>query len=274
MTSPDPVAPSSVLRSRVQDGVLRLTLCRPERRNALSSAAMRELLSAIEEADADETIGCVVLDAQGPVFSAGHDLKELIALRGTAAGDSEIAANCSEVFELCAQLMTAIVRSGTPTIAAVHGLATAAGCQLVASCDLAVAADNAAFATPGVDIGLFCSTPSVALSRNVSRKAAMEMLLLGSRVPADRALELGLVNRVVPTEQVDDVVLEMATTIASKPRSTVAKGKADFYRQLESGLEAAYVDMARAMAEGLLSEDADEGIGAFVEKRKPQWNAR
>ncbi len=258
-----------VVDSRPAPGVLQLTMSRPSRRNALSSSAMIELLAALKAAENDESIGCIVLAARGPVFSAGHDLRELGELR---AGDGSDQRCCARVFDLCAQLMMAVVRNPKPVLAAVQGLATAAGCQLVASCDLAIAARSAAFATPGVDIGLFCATPSVALSRNVGRKAAMEMLLFGERVSAERARELGLVNRVVEDQDLDTEAVAWAAVVASKPRATVAHGKAAFYRQVEAGLEQAYSEMSRAMVEGLVSDDAGEGIGAFLDKRKPSWN--
>jgi len=239
----------------------------------LSSNAMRELLAAIETAENDDSVGCILIDAEGPVYSAGHDLKELAGLSSASSSSGGQRLACDRVFDLCARLMTAIVRSGTPSIAVVQGLATAAGCQLVAACDLAVASESAAFATPGVDIGLFCSTPAVALSRNIPRKAAMEMLLLGERVSAQRALSICLVNRVVDEDELQSVSLAMASAIARKPRDTVAAGKANFYSQIELGLEDAYSAMSRAMADGLLAEDAAEGIGAFIDKRKPSWNS-
>lgn len=258
-------AVSSVRTDHPVEGVCRLTLCRPERRNVLSSAAMTELLDELRRADADEETGCVVIASEGPVFSSGHDLRELADLR-----DDQAAAN--QVFELCSDLMRHLVEASTPSIAMVQGLATAAGCQLVASCDLAVAADSAAFATPGVDIGLFCSTPAVAISRAVPRKRALEMLLTAERVPAATAAEIGLVNRVVPAEQLETETLTLARHIAAKPRRTVAAGKRAFARQAELGLEAAYEEMSRAMACGLASVDADEGLTAFLEKRHPRWN--
>ena len=226
---------------------------------------MRELLDALRDAENDEDVGCVVIASEGPVFSSGHDLRELAALRDDPEG-------AARVFELCSELMQQLVRSSKPSIACVQGLATAAGCQLVASCDLAVAADHAAFATPGVDIGLFCSTPAVAISRVVPRKRALEMLLTAERIPAQAASEFGLVNRVVVADELEQATLELAERIASKPRDTVASGKRAFAAQAELGLGDAYVEMSRAMACGLAAADADEGLTAFLEKRRPDWN--
>lgn len=226
---------------------------------------MQELLHALRHADEDSDIGCVVIASEGPVFSSGHDLRELAALRNDSEG-------ANRVFALCSELMEHLVKCSTPSIASVQGLATAAGCQLVASCDLAVAAENAAFATPGVDIGLFCSTPAVAISRVVPRKRALEMLLTAERVPADVAAEIGLINRVVAPHDLEQASLELASQIASKPRQTVADGKRAFARQAELGLSGAYEEMSLAMACGLAGEDAEEGLSAFLEKRKPRWN--
>lgn len=226
---------------------------------------MQELLDALRAADADRAVGCVVIASEGPVFSSGHDLRELASLRT----DPEAA---GRVFTLCSELMTQLVQAPTPSVASVQGLATAAGCQLVASCDLAVASENAAFATPGVDIGLFCSTPAVAISRAVPRKQALEMLLTAERVPADAAVRIGLVNRVVPADDLEPATLALAEQIAAKPRHTVAEGKRAFARQAELGLTGAYEEMSRAMACGLAAADADEGLTAFLEKRPPRWN--
>jgi len=209
-----------------------------------------------------------VIAANGPVFSAGHDLKELTAHRSDPDGGL---AFYRTAMETCSEMMQAILRSPKPFIAAVQGVATAAGCQLVATCDLAVAAEDARFATPGVNIGLFCSTPMVALSRNVSRKRAMEMLLLGEMLPAEKAAEYGLVNRVVPKERVLDEALAMANAIASKSSLTVAIGKEAFYRQVEMPTAEAYAYAADVMVRNMMARDAAEGIGAFIEKRKPEW---
>ena len=256
---------TAVREDRPAPGVCRLTLCRPERRNALSASTMQELLDALRAADADPEVGCVAIASEGPVFSSGHDLRELASLRD----DPEAA---GRVFSLCSELMVQLVQASTPSVASVQGLATAAGCQLVASCDLAIASEHAAFATPGVDIGLFCSTPAVAISRSMPRKQAMEMLLTAERVPAETAVRLGLVNRVVPVEELEEATIALAEQIAAKPRRTVAEGKRAYARQAELGLGGAYEEMSRAMACGLAAEDADEGLSAFLEKRRPRWN--
>jgi enoyl-CoA hydratase/carnithine racemase len=209
-----------------------------------------------------------VLTGKGPAFSAGHDLKELTAHRGDGDGGR---AFFTDTMRDCSRLMQAIVASPKPVIAAVTGTATAAGCQLVATCDLAVAGETARFATPGVNIGLFCSTPMVALSRNVSRKRAMEMLLLGEMLPARAAAEYGLVNRVVADAEVLEEALAMARQIASKSRATVAIGKAAFYRQLEAPLAEAYDYAGAVMVENMMDRDAEEGMCAFIDKRAPTW---
>ncbi len=244
-------------------GVTWLTLDRPRARNALSIALMEALLGALEAVRADPAVRCVVLAGSGPAFCAGHDLREL---RGHPERDFY-----ERTFATCARLMQAILKLPQPVIARVHGVATAAGCQLVATCDLAVAADSARFATPGVNIGLFCSTPMVALARNLGRKAAMEMLLLGELVDATTARSLGLVNRVVPDDRLDAEVDAMARTIASKSPLTLKIGKEAFYRQLELPVAEAYAYTARVMTENMLARDAAEGIDAFLEKRSPVW---
>jgi enoyl-CoA hydratase/carnithine racemase len=252
-----------------QDGaILRLTLNRASARNALSEGLMAALQSALDEAANDKTSRIIVLGAAGPAFSAGHDLKEMTARRADAdKGKAAFAA----LFAQCSKLMQTVVRHPKPVIAQIQGIATAAGCQLVASCDLAVASSAARFATPGVNIGLFCSTPMVALSRNVSRKHAMEMLLTGEMIPADEAKRIGLVNRVVAPEVLETETTKLAELIASKPRTTVKIGKEAFYRQLEMGLSDAYDYASRVMTENMLAAEAAEGIGAFVEKREPKW---
>jgi enoyl-CoA hydratase/carnithine racemase len=257
-----------LLVERRAPGVALLTLNRAETRNSLSRAMIAALSAALADFSGDRDVCAIVLAANGPVFSAGHDLKELAAHRADADGGRAFYA---ETMHDCAQLMRAIVANPKPVIAAVQGTATAAGCQLVATCDLAVAAETAKFATPGVNIGLFCSTPMVALSRNVSRKQAMEMLLLGEMLPADAAREHGLVNRVVPQSRVLEEALAMASQIASKSPATVAIGKTAFYRQLEMGLADAYDYAAGVMVENMMHGDAEEGIGAFLEKRAPEW---
>jgi enoyl-CoA hydratase/carnithine racemase len=246
-----------------------VTLTRPEARNALSEATLAALLKAIDEAGADRATRAVVIAADGPAFCSGHDLKELTARR---SDPDRGAAYFRSVMMACAEVMQAMVRCPKPVIAAVQGMASAAGCQLVATCDLAVASQRARFATPGVDIGLFCSTPMVALSRAVSRKAAMEMLLLGEWVEAERALEIGLVNRVVAHGEERAVALAFAETIAAKSSHTVAVGKAAFQRQLDLPLADAYAAMAETMVQNMLARDAAEGIGAFLEKRTPRWH--
>lgn len=248
-----------------------LTLNRPPARNALSLAMIAALHGAIERMSRDESVSVVILAAAGPAFCAGHDLKELTAHRDD---DDRGRAFFAETMRACAAMMQAIVHCPKPVIAAVHATATAAGCQLVATCDLAVAADSAAFATPGVSIGLFCSSPMVALSRNVPRKQAMEMLLLGEMLEAGAARDYGLVNRVVPADHVMHEAMSMAETIASKSPLTVAIGKEAFYRQLELDLSGAYDYAADVMVRNMLARDAEEGINAFIEKRPPRWEGR
>lgn len=251
----------------LSDGVLRLTLANPPA-NALSLGLIAALQDALDAARDDKAVRVVVIAASGKVFCAGHDLKELTAHRADADRGR---AFYERTMADCARLMQAIVRLPKPVIAEVDGMATAAGCQLVASCDLAIATDHSSFATPGVNIGLFCSTPMVALSRNVSRKHAMEMLLTGEAIDAQAAREFGLVNRVVPREYLNQIVTKYAQTIASKSPLTLKIGKEAFYEQAEMGLADAYDYAAKVMVENMLARDAEEGIGAFVEKRKPEW---
>ena len=248
-----------------------LTLNRPKARNALSLDMIAALKGAIDELSGDKTVSVVILAANGPGFCAGHDLKELTAHRQD--GDRG-RAFFAETMRACAEMMQGIVHSPKPFIASVHGIAAAAGCQLVATCDLAVASDQAQFNTPGVNIGLFCSSPMVALSRNVSRKQAMEMLLLGEMLPADQAREFGLVNRVVPAGALTQEVTAMAQQIADKSPLTVAIGKEAFYRQLEMNLADSYDYAAEVMVRNMLARDAEEGINAFIEKREPTWEGR
>jgi enoyl-CoA hydratase/carnithine racemase len=249
-------------------GVVRLWLNRGQQRNALSIGLMQALLDGLaHEAETHET-RVIVIAGRGPAFCAGHDLKELTAARSS---QDMGAAFFAETFGLCATLMQSIMRHPKPLIAQVHGIATAAGCQLVASCDLAVASGQASFATPGVDIGLFCSTPMVALSRNLSRKHAMEMLLTGESVSAVRAAALGLVNRVAEHDALDAETLALAALIASKPARTLRTGKEAFYAQAEMDLSSAYAFASEVMTRNMLDGEACEGIGAFVEKRKPVW---
>lgn len=264
--------PSSPLKSSIRDGVLRLTLNKPERMNALSEAMMAALSAALNNAAEDENVRVVVIDAvPGKVFCAGHDLKELSAHRGD---EDRGRAYFAKTMKTCSALMQQIVTLPKPVIAAVAGVATAAGAQLVASCDLAIATDRATFCTPGVNIGLFCSTPMVALSRNVSRKQAMEMLLTGESIDASTAKDFGLINRIVPTEYLDTVVEKYAAVIASKSPLTLKIGKEAFYRQAELPLDEAYAHCAEVMVENMLARDAEEGIGAFLEKRAPEWEGR
>ena len=258
---------SSIARRRA----LRSEADRPETRNSLSLAMIEALHVAIGDLAKDPSIAAIVLTGSGSVFSAGHDLKELTSHRADA--DRGLAF-FEETMTRCSTMMQAIVACPKPVIAAVQGTATAAGCQLVATCDLAVAAETAKFATPGVNIGLFCSTPMVALSRNVSRKRAMEMLLLGEMISAKDAAEYGLVNRVVPDREVVETAVELAGKIAAKSPVTVAIGKAAFYAQAEMGLSEAYAYASRVMVENMMARDAEEGISAFLEKRKPEWSGR
>lgn len=253
------------------DGIATLTLNRPKARNALSVALIDALIEALTAVAADRAVRVVVIAAKGPAFCAGHDLKELTAHRGDADGGR---AFFTFAMESCSAMMQEVVRVPKPVIAAIQGTATAAGCQLVASCDLAVTSAAAQFATPGVDIGLFCSTPMVALSRNVARKHAMEMLLTGELVSAEQAHRIGLVNRVVAPGREREEALGLARTIAAKSSHVLKIGKEAFYRQLEMGLADAYAYASRVMVENMLARDAEEGICAFVEKRRPAWEDR
>ena len=237
---------------------------RPKQQNALSTDLMRALISKLDEIKNNKNIKVVTLFANGNNFCAGHDLKELKLDRSEK--------RFKEIFELCSQLMTRIVKLPKPVIAGVQGIATAAGCQLVASCDLAIAANNARFATPGVNIGLFCSTPMVAVSRNVSRKRTMEMLLMGDFINANKALAFGLINNVVKDEKLKDETLKIAKNIATKSTATVAIGKEAFYKQLEMSLEDAYAYTSKVMSSNMLEKDAQEGISAFIENRDPIWS--
>ena len=266
MSEPPAAGNEPILLRRDAAGVATLTLNRPQARNALSMALMAELLAALDALAKDETAKVVVLAGAGPAFCAGHDLKEL---RAGADRDTHRA-----VFRRCSELMLAITRLPKPVIARVHGIATAAGCQLVATCDLAVAAEDARFATPGVNIGLFCSTPMVALSRAVGRKPAMQMLLTGEAVGAARAAEIGLVNRVVPAGRLDQTVAELAATIAAKSPLVLAIGKEAFYEQIDLALADAYAYAGEVMATNMMARDAGEGIDAFLEKRPPAWRGR
>jgi len=255
-----------VLLEALDNGVLRLTLNRPAQRNALSVALMTALGQALDRAGADRNARVVVIAGAGPAFCAGHDLREL---RGLSHDNGREAYQA--VFAQCSALMLSIVRLPKPVIAEVHGVATAAGCQLVATCDLAVAAADARFATPGVDIGLFCSTPMVALTRAIGRKPAMEMLLTGELIDAEAARALGLINRVVPRAELTRATMALAERIAAKSAFTVAIGKEAFYRQADIDLAEAYRYASEVMTRNMLAEDAAEGIDAFLEKRQPVW---
>lgn len=255
-----------VLRDQPASGIARLTLNRPKAYNSLSTGLMAALQDALDAIRADRDVKAVIVAANGPGFCAGHDLKEVRANPGRQ--------NYEALFRQCSMLMQSIVALPQPVIAQVHGVASAAGCQLVASCDLAVAAETARFATPGVNIGLFCSTPMVALSRNVTRKHAMEMLLTGDLLPAARAAEIGLVNRVVPEADLAKAALALAEQIAAKSPLTVKIGKEAFYRQLDMPLAQAYDYASQVMTTNMLARDAEEGIDAFIEKREPTWEGR
>jgi enoyl-CoA hydratase/carnithine racemase len=262
-----PVSPLILLREDV-GSIAMLTLNRAEARNSLSEALLVALGDAFTEIAHEPKVRAVVLAANGPVFSAGHDLKEFKSHRS----DSDRGrAYFKCIIELCSTVMQQIVNLPQPVVAAVQGVATAAGCQLVASCDLAVASAAAKFATPGVNIGLFCSTPMVALSRNVARKHAMEMLVTGDMISAQEALRIGLVNRVVAPGTEREEALALGRKIAAKSTHVVKIGKEAFYRQVELGLKDAYRYTAEVMVENMLARDAEEGIDAFIEKREPKW---
>jgi enoyl-CoA hydratase/carnithine racemase len=261
-------APLPPLLPARANGVLTVTMNRPENRNALSESLMRALQLTLDEAVDDASIKVIVLAANGPAFCAGHDLREMAARR---KDPDRGLAYYRAVFAQCSRLMQTIVRHPKPVIAQVHAVATAAGCQLVASCDLAVASSEARFATPGVNIGLFCSTPMVALSRVVPRKAALEMLLTGEAVSADEARRIGLVNRVVAPADLASETQSLARFIASKPTQTLRMGKQAFQHQLELGVSSAYDYVGEVMVQNMLHAEAVEGIGAFLDKRPPKW---
>ena len=252
-----------VLSSRDERGAITLTLNRPQAFNALSEAMLAALQAELDAVARDETARVVVLAAAGKAFCAGHDLKEMRA--------APVLDYYTALFAQCATMMLSVQRLPVPVIARVQGLATAAGCQLVAMCDLAVAASTAKFAVSGVNFGLFCSTPSVALSRNVSRKAAFEMLVTGDFISAAQALDKGLVNRVAEPDRLDAAVETLVASIVAKPRVAVALGKGLFYRQLETGIAAAYDDAGQTMACNMMDEAALEGVQAFIDKRRPNW---
>ena len=245
-----------------------ITFNRPSQRNTLSEEVIAALHAALDEIAADKSVRALVIASQGPAFSSGHDLKQLTSHRSDADGGR---AYFARTMNACSAMMQAIVHLPKPVVAAVQGVATAAGCQLVASCDLAVASEAADFATPGVDIGLFCSTPMVALSRNVPRKQAMEMLLTGEPISAATAQSIGLLNRVVAAGTERNAAIALAEKVALKSAYTVKLGKTAFYRQAEMSLADAYRYAAEVMTENMMAHDAEEGIGAFVEKREPKW---
>lgn len=259
-----------ILRQR-RDTIELVTLNRSKARNSLSEQMLLELRQTLSQIESDKTIRVVVLAASGPAFCAGHDLKELTAHRQDADNGR---AYFEKIMTLCSSVMQSIVSLRIPVVAAVQGVATAAGCQLVASCDLAVAASTARFATPGVDIGLFCSTPMVALSRNISSKHSMEMLLTGDMISADDACRMGLVNRVVEAGTELTEAMTFAEKIATKSPHAVTTGKQAFYKQRELDLASAYDYTSKIMVENLLAADANEGICAFIEKRKPLWQPK
>ncbi|OGA32306.1 MAG: enoyl-CoA hydratase [Betaproteobacteria bacterium RIFCSPLOWO2_12_FULL_64_23] len=267
MNANTPAAATEPLLLRQEaGGVATLTLNRPAQFNSLSQALMSELQAELDRIAADAGVRVVIMAGAGKAFCAGHDLKEM---RSDATKGFQ-----QQLFRQCSKLMLTLVRMPQPVIARVHGIATAAGCQLVSMCDLAVASDNARFAVSGVNLGLFCSTPSVGLARNLGRKQAMEMLLTGDFIDAQTALARGLVNRVVPAEQLDAEIGKLSDSILAKTPVAIKAGKQMFYRQLELGLDGAYELASEVMACNMMAEDAQEGIDAFVAKRKPQWKGR
>jgi enoyl-CoA hydratase/carnithine racemase len=260
---PQPATDAPLIEQRRCDSVVTLTMNRPAQYNALSEAMLDALQGALEQVAADDTARVVILAGAGKAFCAGHDLREM---RASPSHDYY-----QSLFAQCAKVMTTIQRMPQPVIARVHGVATAAGCQLVAMCDLAVASDTAKFAVSGVNLGLFCSTPSVALSRNLGRKAAFEMLVTGEFIDAATAAGRGLINRAVPADQLDAEIDRIAQLIAAKPPVAIAAGKGLFYRQLEMGIDAAYQLAGQTMACNMMAEPTLEGVQAFIEKRKPNW---
>jgi enoyl-CoA hydratase/carnithine racemase len=260
-----------LLSSLSKSGVLRLTLNDEKRRNALSERMIANLSVEFKKAADDASVRVIILAANGPAFCAGHDLKEMTAARTNADRGRDY---FTQLLSSCATMMQAIVNHPKPVIAEVTGIATAAGCQLVASCDLAIAANTAKFSTPGVHIGLFCSTPMVALSRNLSNKAAMKMLLTGEMISAEKAEQIGLINQSVDADSLTTACVEMAEVIASKSSMTLATGKQAFYRQAEMPLSDADQYASQVMVENMLKHDAEEGINAFIKKRPPEWQDR
>ena len=257
-----------LIKEKSDKGVLRLIMNNTDQKNPLSESMMSMLMEEIKGASSDQSIRVIVLAATGNVFSSGHDLKEITAARESEDNGEVYFKN---LFDYCSSLMQLIVNAPQPVIAEVDGVATAAGCQLVASCDLAIASHESKFATPGVNLGLFCSTPMVALSRNVNKKNAMEMLLTGDFISAEKAKEIGLINNAVSKDKLTSEVVGLAEKIASKSTMTVATGKKAFYVQAEMDLSKAYQYTSKTMTENLLKHDAKEGIDAFIEKRSPDW---
>src|SRR6202171_4940225 len=267
-TARAPAPQPPILLRETLGSIAVLTLNRPQARNSLSERLIAELHAALREIHYEASVRAAVRADNGSAFSAGHDMKELTARRADADRGRAYFAG---IMTACSAMMQAIVQLPKPVVAAVQGVATAAGCQLVASCDLAVASEEASFATPGVDIGLFCSTPMVALSRNVPRKQAMKMLLTGEPIAATTARDIGLINRVVAAGTERDAAIALAQKVALKSASTVKLGKEAFYRQAEMSLAEAYRYAAEVMTENMMARDAEEGIGAFIEKREPKW---
>ena len=245
-------------------GITRLKLNDPGSYNSLSTDMLKSLINRFEELDKDQKTRVIIIEGSGKGFSAGHNLKEVKSLKGKT--------NYKKLFELCSELMMVIINCNKPVIAKVHGAAFAAGCQLVATCDLALSTDDAIFSTPGVNIGLFCSTPMVALSRNVGKKSAMEMLLTGDLINAKKAKEIGLINNCYNSSDLMEIVFEKAEKITSKSMKTIKIGKQAFYKQKEMSLEDAYIYTSSVMVENMLENDSEEGISAFLEKRKPKWD--
>ena len=258
-----------ILERRDTDAVCHLHLNAPERLNALSDEMLAALQEQIDALQDDRSVRVVVISGAGKAFCAGHDLKQMTAGRQAEDGGK---AYFKDLFDRCARVMTGVQRLPQPVIAQVHGIATAAGCQLVASCDMAVAAEGTRFGVNGVNIGLFCSTPMVALSRNIPRKQAFEMLVTGQFIDAHRAEALGLVNKVVPADDLADATQEMAQLVASKLGAAVKIGKLAFYEQVQMGLDDAYAYTGQVMVENMLYRDTEEGIAAFLEKRPPDWS--
>ncbi len=259
---------SIIKTSTNNNGIFRITLSNPKNHNALSEDMMFNIQSALDESASDKKIRVIIISADGPTFSAGHDLKELkTGLKNSDKGRAYF----KEVMSKCSKLMQSIVKNPKPVIAEVGGVATAAGCQLVASCDLAYAGESAKFATPGVNIGLFCSTPMVALSRNISNKHSMEMLLTGDLISSSKAAEIGLINKVINNDALQSFVLDRALKISKKSAMTLKIGKEAFYKQIDMTLSEAYDYASNVMVENMLKLDAEEGIDAFINKRNPSW---